>query len=337
MAPLGVGVVGLGRIGGLHADHLAGSVRGARLVAAAVAAEDRVRLLAAEDAPCPLVEDAAELIARPDVDAVVVASPASLHREHVGLAVAAGKALFCEKPLAEGLARSRQVAEEVERAAIPFQIGFQRRFDPAYARAKALIEQGAIGEPEMFRGITCDRIAPVDFLRTSGGLFWDLAIHDFDAARFLVDDEVEAVFAVGAIKVEPELAEFEDIDHGIVTLRFRGGALGVCQAAWRAPAGYDIRAEVHGSLGKVVAELDEKYPARLYDARGLVAERHDRFVERFREAYLAELQAFVDAIHSGRNPSPNAIDGLRAAEIADAAVRSRREGGWVAIAPPNGG
>jgi len=329
MAPLGVGIIGLGRIGHLHAEHLAGSVHGARLVAAAVASADRERLLATGTAPCPLVEDAAVMIARPDVDAVVVASPAMLHLEHVALAAAAGKPVFGEKPLADGLDRSREVVAMVERAGIPFQIGFQRRFDPAYVRAKQLIAQGAIGEPEMFRGITCDRIPPVEFLRTSGGLFWDLAIHDFDAARFLLGDEVEAVFAVGAIKVEPKLAEFDDVDHGIVTLRFRGGALGVCQGAWRAPYGYDIRGEVHGSHGKVVAEVDEKWPTRLYDERGLVAERHDRFVERFKEAYLAELQAFVDALRAGRAPSPGAVDGLRAAEIADAAVRSRRDGNWI--------
>jgi myo-inositol 2-dehydrogenase/D-chiro-inositol 1-dehydrogenase len=127
------------------------------------------------------------------------------------------------------------------------------------------------------------------------------------------------------------LAGFDDVDHGIVTLRFRGGGPGVCQAARRAPHGDDVRAELHGSRGKVVAEVDEKWPARLYDARGLVAERHDRFVERFKEAYLAELQAFVDALQNDRDPSPDAADGLRAGEIADAAVRSRREGGWVAL------
>ena len=171
----------------------------------------------------------------------------------------------------------------------------------------------------------------MDFLRTSGGLFWDLAIHDFDAARFLVGDEIAAVHAVGAIKVEPALAEFDDIDYGIVTLRFRGGALGVVQASWRAPYGYDIRAEVHGSRGKIVTEVDEKVPARLYDTRGLVVERHDQFAERFRQAYLAELQAFVDALHAGTEPAPGAADGLTAIRVSDAATRSRREERWVSV------
>jgi len=331
VAELGVGVIGLGRIGRLHADHLAGPVRGARLIAAAVDEEHRRRLLAAGDAPCPLVADAAALLRRPDVNAVVVASPSSLHREHVAAAAAAGKPIFAEKPLADSVRAAEAAAEAVARTGVPFQIGFQRRFDPGYLRARELIAAGAIGAPEMFRGITCDKIPSVDFLRTSGGLFWDLAIHDADAARFLLGDEIEAVFAAGAIKVEPRLAEFDDVDYGIATLRFRSGALGVLQASWRAPAGYDIRAEVHGSLGKVVTEVDAKYPTRLYNGRGRLAERHDRFVERFREAYLAELHAFVDAVHAGEEPRPGLADALAAVRLADAATRSRRVGTWVTV------
>ena len=122
----------------------------------------------------------------------------------------------------------------------------------------------------MFRGMSCDRLGPLDFLRTSGGLFLDLASHDFDAARFLTGEEITEVFAIGAVLVEPELATFDDVDYGIVLLRFANGALGVVQESWRAPYGYDIRAEVHGSKGKVVTEVDEKYPATLYDSRGKV-------------------------------------------------------------------
>lgn len=328
---IGFGIVGLGRIGWLHAKHIAGEVRGARLVAAAVDPVQRRELEEAGRAPCPLVDDVAALVASPEVEAVIIASPASLHREHITLAAEAGKPIFAEKPLADSVPDARAVVQVVERTGVPFQIGFQRRYDPAYVRARQVIADGAIGDVEMFRGITGDRIAPLEFLKTSGGLFWDLAIHDFDAARFLTGDEIAAVHATGAILVEPRLAEFDDIDYAIVTLRFQGGALGVVQVSWRAPAGYDIRAEVHGSLGKVVAEVDEKYPARLYTAQGLVAERHDQFTERFREAYRDELQAFVDALHSGSAPTPGLFDAWRGVEIADAASRSRREGGWVTI------
>ena len=151
---------------------------------------------------------------------------------------------------------------------MPFQIGFQRRYDASYARAKELIAEGAIGNVEMFRGMSCDRLGPIEFLRTSGGIFLDLASHDFDAARFLTGEEITEVFAIGRVLVEPELATFDDVDYAIACCDSANGAVGVVQASWRAPYGYDIRAEVHGSKGKVVAEVDEKFPAVLYDDRG---------------------------------------------------------------------
>ena len=246
MADPRVGVIGLGRMGWLHAEQMAGAVRGASLVAAAVDPDHKRQLDADGTAPCLLVDDAAALIGDPSIDAIIVVSPTNAHREHIEQAALAGKAIFAEKPVAGTVEDAIAVAEVVRRTGVPFQIGFQRRFDPGYVRARELIAGGAIGEVEMFRGLTCDSIPPVDYLRTSGGLFWDLGIHDFDAARFLMGDEIVAVHAAGGIRVEPRLAEFDDIDHGIVTLKFRIGALGVVQNAWRAPYGYDIRAEVHG-------------------------------------------------------------------------------------------
>ncbi|HLZ09929.1 MAG TPA: Gfo/Idh/MocA family oxidoreductase, partial [Chloroflexota bacterium] len=246
-------------------------------------------------------------------------------------AAAAGKPVFAEKPLADTAEKARGAVDAVEQAGIQFQIGFQRRFDPGYARARELVDAGAVGIPELFRGVTSDYMPPVSYLRTSGGLFWDLGVHDFDAARFLMGDEIAAVNAAGAIRIEPALAEFDDVDYGIVTLRFRHGALGVVQNSWRAPWGYEIRAEVIGSQGKVVTELDEKVPTRLYTERGFIGERHHQFLERFRDAYRLELQAFVDFLQTGEKPSPDARDGLRALLVSDAATRSRRENRWITI------
>jgi myo-inositol 2-dehydrogenase/D-chiro-inositol 1-dehydrogenase len=324
-------VIGLGRIGGFHAESLRHRVSGAHLVAAVVDAEHRRRMLEAGDAPCELEESVEALLARPDVEAVVVASPAVAHDGHIAMAADAGKAIFSEKPLADSVVKAEAAAAAVRSAAVPFQIGFQRRYDRGYARARELIACGAIGDVEMFRGMSCDRLGPIEFLRTSGGIFMDLASHDFDAARFLTGEEITEVFAEGAVLVEPELATFDDVDYAIVLLRFANGALGVVQEAWRAPYGYDIRAEVHGSKGKVIAELDEKFPATLYDERGKVSARHDQFVERFHDAYVAELQAFVDALHAGRAPTPGLHDGLQAMRVSAAATRSRREGGWVSV------
>jgi myo-inositol 2-dehydrogenase/D-chiro-inositol 1-dehydrogenase len=293
--------------------------------------EHRARLIADGTAPCDLEETAEALLARPDVEAVVVASPAVVHDAHITLAAEMGKPIFSEKPLADTVAKAEAAADAVRAAGVPFQIGFQRRYDRSYARAHELIASGAIGDIEMFRGMSCDRLGPIEFLKTSGGLFMDLASHDFDAARFLTGQEVVDVLAIGAVLVEPELASFDDVDYGIVLLRFANGALGVVQEAWRAPYGYDIRAEVHGSKGKVVAEVDEKFPAVLYDERGKVSARHDQFVERFADAYLDELQAFVTALHSGVTPTPGIEDALQTMRIAAAATQSRRSGDWVKV------
>jgi myo-inositol 2-dehydrogenase / D-chiro-inositol 1-dehydrogenase len=331
MREIGFGIIGLGRMGTLHAEHLSGSVRGARLIAASVEPAHREQLETSGEAPCPLIESVEELVSHPDINAVLIVSPSSAHHEHIALAVAAGKPIFCEKPLTDRVNTAQEAVAAVERAGVPFQIGFQRRFDPGYVRARELIREGATGDVEFFRGITCDRIPPLAYLRTSGGLFWDLGVHDFDAARFLMGDDIVAVHATGAIKVEPALSQFDDIDYGVVVLRFRGGALGVVQNSWRAPWGYEIRAEVYGSRGKVVTELDEMVPTRLYTERGYTSERYHQFIERFREAYRLEVQSFVDALRTGEKPEPDARDGLAALEVADAATRSRREDRWVEV------
>jgi myo-inositol 2-dehydrogenase/D-chiro-inositol 1-dehydrogenase len=332
MKSIGFGVVGLGRIGAFHADTLHHHVSGAHLVAAAVDPEHRRALEAAGTAPCDLEVDVAALLTRSDVDAILIASPAVAHHEHIVMAAASGKPIFSEKPLADTVPKAEEAARAATIAGVPFQIGFQRRYDPSYARARELIAAGAIGDVEMFRGMSCDRLGPIEFLRTSGGIFLDLASHDFDAARFLTGEEVVAVYAVGAVLVEPQLAAFDDVDYAVILLRFANGALGVVQESWRAPYGYDIRAEVHGSLGKVIAEVDEKYPTVLYDRRGRVSERHDQFVERFSGAYRAELQAFVDALHAGRAPTPGIDDALEAMRIAAAARKSHLENRWVTVA-----
>ncbi|MBA3336164.1 MAG: inositol 2-dehydrogenase [Chloroflexia bacterium] len=331
MRSIGFGIIGLGRMGSLHAQHLAGEIRGATLLGAAVDPRHKEALESAGDMPWSLADDAAALIANPDVEALVIASSSTVHQEHVTLAAQAGKPVFCEKPLADSVQGTLDAAAAVREAGIPFQIAFQRRFDAGYARTKELIAAGVIGEPEMFRGLSADRMPPLDYLRHSGGLFWDLGIHDYDAARFLMDDEVNSVHATGAILIEPRLAEFGDVDYGIITLKFARGGLGVIQNSWRAPAGYDVRAEVHGSLGKVTTELDEKTPTRLYTAGSVAMTRHFEFVERFRDAYRAELQSFVDALHTSTTPSPGIADAVAAMRIADAAARSHASSAWVEV------
>jgi myo-inositol 2-dehydrogenase/D-chiro-inositol 1-dehydrogenase len=328
---IGIGIIGLGRMGAVHAQHLQWAIKGARLVGAAVDPVHQRRLEETGESPAPLFDSAEELVHSSDVEAVVIASSSNMHAEHIALAAAAGKPIFCEKPLADTIDHALAAVGSIEEAGVPFQIGFQRRFDPGYARARELVVEGEVGIPELFRGISSDYMPPVDYLRTSGGLFWDLGVHDFDAGRFLMGDEVVAVHASGVIQIEPALAEFDDVDYGVVTLRFRKGGLGVVQNSWRAPWGYEIRAEVCGSQGRVVTELDQQVAVWLYTSRGFTSQRHHQFVERFRDAYRIELQTFVDTLHQGTKMTPNETDGLRAIEVADAATRSRRENRWIEL------
>lgn len=331
MADIGVGIIGLGRIGALHAEQLQRAIKGAQLVGIAVDPEHRRRLEASGSAPAPLFGSVEDLIQSADVEAVVIASSSNAHCEHIVQVAAAGIPMFCEKPLADTVEAALDAVHAVEEAGAPFQIGFQRRFDPGYARAGELVAAGAIGKPELFRGISSDHMPSVEYLQKSGGLFWDLGVHDFDAARFLMGDEIVAVHATGAVQIEPALAAFGDVDYGVITLRFRAGALGVVQNSWRAPWGYEIRAEVCGSEGRVVTELDQRVPTWLYTSKGFTTERYHQFVERFRDAYRIELQAFIDALQAGTKPTPDERDGLRAIEIADAATRSRREDRWIEV------
>lgn len=331
MADIRFGIIGLGRMGGIHAINLARRIDGAALVAAAVDANDLVRVERLGP-PCRVESSVEDLLTSGDIDAVVIASPSSVHYEHISLATEAGKAIFCEKPLCDGLERSLSAARLLRDHPVPFQIAFQRRYDPSYVRAHHLIASGAIGTPEMFRGLSADRIPPVDYLRTSGGLFVDLGIHDIDAARFLMGDEIVAVSATGSVLVEPRLTEFGDVDYGVATLRFAGGALGIIQNAWRAPAGYDIRAEVHGSKGKIIAEVDDDAPVTLYRDGARSRTRHTEFTARFAEAYRSELQAFVDSLSSGSVPSPGIDDAVAAIRVAEAATQSVREDGrWIDV------
>jgi myo-inositol 2-dehydrogenase/D-chiro-inositol 1-dehydrogenase len=327
-APLGVGLIGAGKIGQVHARNLAGRLDGARLAAvadpvpaAAGAVADRLGDGAVYAAP-------EELLADPAVEAVVIASPTPTHAPLIRAAAAAGKHVFCEKPIAPDLAAIDAALEAVARVGVTLQVGFQRRFDRSFRKARELIAAGRIGRPRMVRVTSRDpRPAPIPYLRESGGLFMDMTIHDFDMARFLIADEVEEVTATGAVLVDPAIgAEANDVDTAVVTLRFAGGALGVIDNCRQAAYGYDQRAEVLGSDGAVIVGNEEPDRTTLLTADGArSANPRPWFMERYADAYAAELQAFVDAVRTGRPAEVDGHDGRAPVAIALAAHRSALE------------
>lgn len=320
----GVALLGAGRMGMEHARTMLGLAE-ARVLAVADpntrAAEAAGGLLRAE----AVYADPEEAITHPGVEAVVIVTPTDTHARYIELAARWGKAIFCEKPVAKDLGETRRVLEVVEQKGVPFQIGFQRRYDPPYRQARDKIEAGEVGEVEQFIAVMRDPApAPLEYLAGSGGIFIDQSIHDIDCARFLVG-EVEEVHAWGAVRVDPRIGEIGDVDTTNLSLRFAGGALGVIQNSRRAVYGYDVRTEVFGSRGKLVMDATPKTPLWQYGS-GVSADHYHFFMDRFKEAYRLELEAFFRSLSKGERPTPGGRDALESLRIAIAATRSLKEG-----------
>jgi len=325
-----IGVIGAGRIGRLHADNLR-RIPGARLAAVADPRREAAEAAASDGARA--VADWRELLDDDSVEAVAVCSPTDTHAAIVEAAAARGKHVFCEKPIDLDLGRAREAAGAARRAGVRFQVGFNRRFDPGFARMGALVREGAVGTPELVRISSRDpHPPPEDYVRSSGGLFLDMSIHDLDMACFLAGDDVTEVFAAAGNLVDPAIGRAGDVDTAVITLRFRGGALGVVDNSRRAVYGYDQRAEVFGSAGCVAAENPTRTRVAHWTRDGRRSERlSDFFLDRYAESFVAEMAEFVASVREDREPAVGGADGLRAIELAVAAGRSLREGRPVAL------
>jgi myo-inositol 2-dehydrogenase/D-chiro-inositol 1-dehydrogenase len=323
--PVPVGVIGAGRIGRLHAKNLR-QIRGARLAAIA-----DPRLAAAEQAAvgngARATEDWRELLQEDVIRAVVVCSPTDTHATIIEGAAAAGKHIFCEKPIDLDVDRAREALRAAERSGVRIQVGFNRRFDPSLGRVAELVRRGEIGTPELVRISSRDpHPPPIDYLKSSGGLFLDMSIHDLDMARHLVGDEVREIFATGSNLVDREIGRAGDIDTATITLQFRNGALGVIDNSRRAVYGYDQRVEVFGSNGCLTVGNPTPTSVSLWNENGRSSDRlMDFFVDRYAESFVIEMEAFIDCIRVGREPTATGLDAVRAIELALAAQRSLQE------------
>ncbi len=328
---IGVAFLGVGRMGRTHIRTLA-SIPNVKVLVVAdpdpEAAEHGRAVVRAERA----VASADEALLHPGVEAVVIATPTGTHASLIELAVRAGKAVWSEKPIALDLRETERVVELAQTTGLPVQLGFMRRFDPGYVMAKERIETGALGRLETFRALSRDTYPPaLEFLRTSGGIFLDMAVHDLDLARFLVG-EVDEVQAWGSVLIDERFAQADDIDTAVTMLRFRNGVLGVVETSRRSAWGYDIRTEVAGSTGKVVVEAPQKTPMVHSREFGFAADHYENFPDRFEVAFRRELEAFFEALGKGRTPTPGPTDALETLRLALAATRSWREGRPVRVA-----
>lgn len=334
---LKLGLIGAGRIGRLHAENLVRHVPGAELVGVADVVEEAAAGLARELGIPRVTTDYRELLRSPEIEAVLVCTSTDTHAEIIREAAAAKKHIFCEKPLALDLEEIDSALAAVREAGVILQVGFHRRFDPHFRRLKELIGEGAIGRPWLLKITSYDPAPPpIAYIRVSGGIFLDMTIHDFDMARFLLG-EVEEVYATGAVLVDPEIGAAGDVDTAVVTLRFESGALGVITNCRRATYGHDQRIEVLGEKGGLFAENPLPHTAVLADQGGYrSAPLHHFFVERYRDAYIAEMEAFVGAVREGKEPPVTGHDGKIPVVMGYAAKRSLAEGRPVKLAEITG-
>jgi len=319
-----IALLGAGRIGQLHARLLAATPRVDELIVADV---DPARAAAAAAAvrarPAASVEAALDR-----AEAVVITAATDAHAALIRAGADRRLPVFCEKPIALELDETRRVVEHVERAGVPLQIGFQRRFDPAYREARRLIESGALGTVYAVRLAGHDPAPPHEaYIPVSGGLFRDFSIHDFDVLRWLTGTEVEEVYADGGVRGFPVFAKYGDVDTAVATLRLADGALGVLTVTRHDPLGYDVRTEIFGSRDSIAVGLGPATPLRSVEP-GVpppAGPAWQSFLVRFEAAYRAELAEFVRVAH-GEAPSPcTGRDGLAALEVAVAATRARHE------------
>ena len=329
-APIRFAVLGAGRMGLEHGQALA-SLPEAQVVAVADPLPEAAARLAQLTRAANVYADPLDAVNDPQVQAVIIVTPTITHAALIEAAARAGKAIFCEKPVAADLGETERVMRVVEECGVPFQIGFQRRFDAAFAQARARILDGELGTIEQFAATGRDPAPPpLEYLKVSGGIFVDQAIHDLDIARFLVG-EVEEVLAIGDAKVDPAIAEMGDADTTTVLLKFVGGAQGVVQSSRRAIYGYDVRTEIFGSGGKFVLDATPKTPLLSY-AQGVQMDHYHFFMDRFKDAYRAEIGAFVAALRAGTPPQPGVFDAVESLRLALACTRSLREGRAVKVA-----
>ena len=324
-----IALFGAGRIGKVHAATISANPR-AELASVVDPHHPSAERLAAQY-QVPVMPEA-EALADPGIDAVLIASSTDQHARQIVAAANAGKAIFCEKPIDLDLARVRGVVSHLEANPVPFMISFNRRFDPNFVALKAQIEAGAIGQVELVTLLSRDPGLPsIDYIRRSGGLFRDMMIHDFDMARFLVGEEFSEVTALGSVLIDPQVGEAGDIDSAGVMLKTASGKLVSITNSRRATYGYDQRIEVQGSRGMLQAENLRESTVILSNAAGVRLEKPLHFfLERYAQAYVKEVEAFVGLVLEGdRSPRstlpsalPSAQDGLKALELAEMAAAS---------------
>lgn len=318
-------VIGLGRLGYWHAENLAQSVKGAELVAVADPLEGRAEQVARELGVRKWTQNPDEVFEDTEIDAVAIITPTSTHSEMIKKAAIHKKHIFTEKPITETLEQADEVIGIIQMNNVFCQVGFMKRFDPAYVEAKRRIEAGEIGKPLYFKGITRDgNTPPPAFIKNSGGLYLDFSIHDYDTARFFLNAEVKDVTAHGSVVQHEYVKEYNDVDQALTYLTFDSGAAADIEASRNAHYGYDVRAEIIGSEGAIQIGSMRNHDLYVLKNNGRSHDILPDFATQFGDAYLQEMVSFIDQLRKGQAPLVSEMDGKIALEIAVAATESYR-------------
>jgi myo-inositol 2-dehydrogenase/D-chiro-inositol 1-dehydrogenase len=321
---LRIGIIGAGRIGKVHAESLAFRIPEAAPVVIADINASSTREVAERCGIPRVVKDSEEILNDSGVDAVLICSPTNTHANLIVEAARAGKHIFCEKPIDHSLSKIDLALQEVKKSGVKLQVGFNRRFDANFVRVRSAVTQGEIGTPHLMHIISRDPgPPPISYIKTSGGIFLDMSIHDFDMARFLVGNEVESIYATGSVRVDPEIGKAGDLDTALVVLQFKNGVIATIDNSRRAVYGYDQRVEILGSKGAIATENCYSNQAILSTSTAIQRDLPlNFFMERYTESFVGELRAFVQAVVLNKPVPVNGMDGRIAVVMALAARKS---------------
>lgn len=337
MKKIKVGIAGLGRLGKVHANNIAYKIPNAELTAACSIVPAELEYAKEMLGVTDVYTDFREMLEKADIDAVAIVTTSSEHCWQIEAALDAGKHVFSDKPLGVDVAQCKQAEKAVERHPdLTFMLGFMRRYDKSYAYAKKKIEEGAIGTPYMVKATGIDPEAHVEgaikFAATSGGIFLDMAIHDIDLMRWFLGCEATEVYAQGCTFKHPEFQQVGDDETAMACYKFENGAMGFVHVGRTAPHGYHVETEIIGTEGSIrISAIPEKNQAMIFDVHGAVTECVGSFPERFDEAYLLEMQEFIDCVCEGKQPGVNVYDGTKSTAIGYATTEAWKTGKIVKI------
>jgi myo-inositol 2-dehydrogenase/D-chiro-inositol 1-dehydrogenase len=321
-----IAVIGTGRMGSVHVRNIARLIPEADLVAVCDIRLEVAQAVADEHGIQRIVKDYHKLLADPDIEAILIASSTETHAFIMKDVAAAGKHIFCEKPLALELDNIDEALAAIETAGVKLQVGFNRRFDKSFQRVHEMVATGDIGSPCILRITNRDpEVPPIAYMRTSGGMFLDMTIHDFDMARFQVG-EVEEIYAMGSVLIEPELKEFGDIDTDVVILKFANGAVGTIDNSRKAVYGYDQRLEVFCSNGTAMANNEAENVTVKGNRDGFLSAKPPYFfMQRYAPCYVEEVRQFINCVCNDKPTPTTGADGRAAVVLGYAAWKSLRE------------